>query len=140
MQCSPFQKDSELTVSDPPEQKMICAVVPSNCFATVGQSEILITITTGYYKVVSFRREVGRSSAACRVMPMEVTVSCTAALALVSWKKHLGPLKFPILTMTFESLFGFVLPEESPVVRWNVMSNPSGSSMDVRKRTWPVCP
>lgn len=42
--------------------------------------------------------------------------------------------------MTFDSLFGFVLPEESPIVEGNFMSNPSGSSMDVRKRTWPVCP
>lgn len=42
--------------------------------------------------------------------------------------------------MTFDYLCGFVLPEESPVVGGNFMSNPSGSSMDVRKRTWPVCP
>lgn len=116
---------------------MICAVIPSNCFATVGQSEILVTVAAGYYKVVSFRREVGRSSAACRVTPMEGTVGYAAALGLVSWEKHLGPLKFPILTLTCESLFGFVLPQESP---GNFMSNPSGSSMDVRNRTWPVCP
>lgn len=66
---------------------MVCAVVPSNCFATVGQSKILVAVSAGYYKVVGFGREVGRSSAACRVTPVEVPV---CAAALVSWENIYG--------------------------------------------------
>lgn len=32
------------------------------------------------------------------------------------------------------------VPVESIVAGGKFMSNPSGSSIDVRKRTWPVCP
>lgn len=65
---------------------MVCAVVPSDCFATVGQSKVLVAVSAGYYKVVGVGREVGRSSAACRVGPVEVPVGCAAALGLVTWE------------------------------------------------------
>lgn len=67
---------------------MVCAVVPSNSFTAIGQSKILVTVTAGYYKVVGFWREVGRSSAACRVTPVKVTVICATALRLVTWEQN----------------------------------------------------
>lgn len=35
-------------VSDPPKQKMVGTVVPSDCFTAIGQSEVLIAIAAGY--------------------------------------------------------------------------------------------
>lgn len=34
-------------VSDPPKQKMVGAVVPSDCFTAIGQSEVLVAVATG---------------------------------------------------------------------------------------------
>lgn len=34
-------------VSDPPKQKMVGAVIPSNCFAAISQSEVLVAIAAG---------------------------------------------------------------------------------------------
>lgn len=34
-------------VSDPPKQKMVGTVIPSDCFTAIGQSEVLIAIAAG---------------------------------------------------------------------------------------------
>lgn len=81
---------SDSTVSDPPKQKMVCAVIPSDCFTAIGQSKILVTVTAGYDQVVGFRRKVGRSSAARGVAPMEVSVGRVDTLRLVTWEMCLG--------------------------------------------------
>lgn len=36
-------------VSDLPEQKMVGAVIPSDCFTAIGQSEVLIAVAAGNY-------------------------------------------------------------------------------------------
>lgn len=70
------------TVSDPPKQKMVGTVIPSDCFTAIGQSEVLVAVAAGNHKVVGFWRDVGRGSATSGVTPLEVPVNCAAALGL----------------------------------------------------------
>lgn len=96
---------------------MVCAVVSSNCFTAIGQAKILVTVTAGYDKVVGFWREVGRSSAACRVTPVKVTISCATTLRLVTWgRDHLGGLRIRIWTCTFEFHFDFGYQGSHPLL------------------------
>lgn len=77
-------------VSDSPKQKMVGAIIPSDCFTAIGQSEVLIAIAAGNYEVVGFWRNVSRGSATRGVTPLEVPVDCAAALGLVAWKTESG--------------------------------------------------
>lgn len=46
--CALFSARDGTNVSDPPKQKMVGTVIPSDCFTAIGESEVLIAITTGY--------------------------------------------------------------------------------------------
>lgn len=42
-------KPGSLSVSDPPKQKMVGTVIPSDCFTAIGQSEVLVAVAAGNY-------------------------------------------------------------------------------------------
>ena len=93
----------------------------------------------------------------CRVPPLETAMSsvvCTAALWLVTcnWlhrrkkDKH-KPIKIWDCLLSISSPCETLihrqtsqLPANSFEVLGKFMSKPSGNSIEVRKRTWPVCP
>jgi len=63
---------------------MVCAVVPSNGFTAISQSEVLIAITARNDKMVGFWRDVGGCSAMCGVTPLKASLKCAAVLRLIT--------------------------------------------------------
>lgn len=61
---------------------MVGAVIPTHCFTTVSQSEVLVTVAARNDQMVGFWRDVSRSSPTYGVVPLEVSVHRAAALAV----------------------------------------------------------